>query len=79
MILHFQDIDLSMIKDVEDPAIGAGILSQNESMFNVKDQIEWLKNHSRDFNKGRQIVEALQVSNISDTIMLKIYYSLIVY
>ena len=79
MILHFQDIDLSMIKDFEDPAIGAGILSQNESMFNVKDQIEWLKNHSRDFNRGRQIVEALQVSNISDTIMLKIYYSLIVH
>ncbi len=72
--MHFQDIDLLMIKDFEDPAIGAGILSQNESMFNVKDQIEWLKTHSRDFNKGKQIVEALQVSNISDTGMLKTYY-----
>ena len=63
-----------MIKDFEDPAIGAGILSQNESMFNVKDQIEWLKNHSQNFNKGKQIVEALQVSNIFNTIMFDILH-----
>lgn len=63
-----------MIKDFEDPAIGAGILSQNENMFNVKDQIEWLKNHSQNFNKGKQIVEALQVSNIFNTIMFDILH-----
>lgn len=55
---------MKSIKDLEDPAIGAGILSQNENMFPVKDQIEWLKMHSPDFTKGKKIVEALQVKNI---------------
>ena len=63
-----------MIKDFEDPAIVAGILSQNENMFNVKDQIEWLKNHSQNFNKGKQIVEALQVRNIFNTVMFNIFH-----
>ena len=58
---YLQNIDLKLINDFEDPAIGAGILSQNEHMFNVKDQIEWLKEHSPDFTKGKKIVEALQV------------------
>jgi len=58
---YLQHIDLKSIKDFEDPAIGAGILSQNEHMFSVKDQIEWLKKHSPDFTKGKKIVEALQV------------------
>jgi hypothetical protein len=43
-------------------------------MFNVKDQIEWLKKHSQDFNKGKQIVEALQVRNIFNTVMFNIFH-----
>jgi hypothetical protein len=53
-----------VIKDFEDPAIGAGIMSQNENMFSVKDQIEWLKKHSPDFTSGKKIVEVLQVTII---------------
>jgi hypothetical protein len=58
---YLQNIDLKSINDFEDPAIGAGILSQNDHMFNVKDQIEWLKKYTPDFTKGKKVVEALQV------------------
>ena len=61
---YLQNIDLKLINDFEDPAIGAGILSQNEHMFNVKDQIEWLKTNAPDFTKGKKVVEALQVKTV---------------
>ena len=41
MNLPGQNIDLSVIRDVEDPAIGAGILSHNGHLFNDEAQIEW--------------------------------------
>jgi|LauGreDrversion4_2_1035121.scaffolds.fasta_scaffold179921_2 hypothetical protein len=34
-----KDIDLKSVRDVEDKAIGAGILSQNEHMFNDTSQV----------------------------------------
>jgi hypothetical protein len=34
-----KDIDLKSVRDVEDPAIGAGILSQNGHMFNDISQV----------------------------------------
>jgi hypothetical protein len=37
-----QDIDLKSVRDVEDPAIGAGILSQNHHMFNDMSQVALL-------------------------------------
>ena len=55
-----KDIDLSSIRDVEDPAIGAGILSQNGHMFNDQAQVEWLKSHASSFNAGRLLFQQLQ-------------------
>ena len=60
MKLPGQNIDLSLIRDVEDPAIGAGILSQNGHLFNDQAQIEWLKLHAASFNSGRHIFQELQ-------------------
>jgi superfamily II DNA helicase RecQ len=60
MNLPGQNIDLSGIRDVEDPAIGAGILSQNGHLFNDEAQIEWLKVHAASFNSGRHIFQELQ-------------------
>ena len=54
------DIDLATVKDFEDPAIGAGIMVQNEAMFSDADQIEWLRSHSRNFTQGKHIFEVLQ-------------------
>lgn len=54
------DIDLATVKDFEDPAIGAGIMVQNEAMFSDADQIEWLRNHSKNFTQGKQIFDVLQ-------------------
>lgn len=54
------NLDLSCIRDVEDPAIGAGILSQNGHLFNDEAQIEWLKMHAATFNSGRHIFQELQ-------------------
>ncbi len=60
MNLPGQNIDLSVIRDVEDPAIGAGILSHNGHLFNDEAQIEWLKLHAASFNSGRYIFQELQ-------------------
>ena len=54
------DIDLATVKDFEDPAIGAGIMVQNEAMFSDADQIEWLRNHSKSFTQGKKNFELLQ-------------------
>jgi hypothetical protein len=55
-----QAIDLATVKDFEDPAIGAGIRVHNEAMFSDADQIEWLKNHSRNITQGRKVFDVLQ-------------------
>ena len=55
-----QAIDLATVKDFEDSAIGAGIMGHNAAMFSDADQIEWLKNHSRNFTQGRKIFDVLQ-------------------
>ena len=34
-----QDLDVASIKDCEDPAVGAGILSQNAALFDDKSQV----------------------------------------
>lgn len=60
MKLPGKDIDISLIRDVEDPAIGAGILSQNGHMFNDQAQVEWLKSHAGSFNAGRLVFQQLQ-------------------
>lgn len=39
MLTRVQDIDVASIKDCEDSAVGAGILSQNASLFDDKSQV----------------------------------------
>ena len=39
IVTSCQDLDLSQIKDFEDPAIGAGILSHNQHMFDDHAQV----------------------------------------
>lgn len=42
----FQDIDLEQIKDFEDVAVGAGILSHNAHMFDDGAQVQCPQKHS---------------------------------
>jgi hypothetical protein len=38
-MLSLQDLQMSNVKDLEDQAIGAGILSMNSIMFNDQEQV----------------------------------------
>jgi hypothetical protein len=60
-MMRFQDIDMAVIKDWEDRAIGSGVRSQNTHLFTDEEQVQWLNRHANDLDKCRHIFKTLQV------------------